>query len=97
MMCYKDLKIYHTISGQRLFTTLSWKWAHVVQPSNFSMATIALFSLLRFHNNQNFLTYYANNYINNYYYSILFARAPKSQSFWFKISPFSQINRQISL
>lgn len=25
----------HTISGQRLFITPSWKWASVVQPSNF--------------------------------------------------------------
>lgn len=55
MMCYKDLKLYHTISSQRLFITPSGKRTSVAQLSSFSVATTTLFSLLRFHNYQHIL------------------------------------------
>lgn len=93
MMYYKDLKLYPTISVQKLFIIPSWKWACVVQLSTFSMATTTLCSLLSFHSNQNSLISFASNYMNNYY-SVCFTVAPKLRSFWFKIS---EINRQTSL
>lgn len=77
MMCYKDLKLYHTISVQKLFIIPSWKWASVIQHSAISMATTAFCSLFSFHSNQNSLISYASNYTNNYY-SICFSVAPKS-------------------
>lgn len=48
MMCYKDLKLYHTISVQKLFIIPSWKWACVIQHSTFSMAFTTLCSLFTF-------------------------------------------------
>jgi len=43
-MCYKDLKLDHTVSGQRIFIAPSWKWASAVQLSRFSIVATTLFS-----------------------------------------------------